>query len=108
MPNLLAPWCSGQSYRALDPATAVRICPGLFVSPIIKVIKTIKKVTWMKVKIIPENEEIEIENGKTGEEIFKILKLRKSEYLILKNKKPIPIDLIINEDIEIIRIFSGG
>ena len=24
-----APWCSGQAFGTLDPATAVRICPGL-------------------------------------------------------------------------------
>ena len=58
--------------------------------------------------MIPENKEIEIENGKTGDEIFKILKLRKNEHIILKNKKPVPIDTTMDEDIEIIRIFSGG
>ncbi len=24
-----APWCSGQAFGSLEPATAVRICPGL-------------------------------------------------------------------------------
>ncbi|MEM0134298.1 MAG: MoaD/ThiS family protein [Thermoplasmatales archaeon] len=63
-----------------------------------------------RIKIFGEAKEIQIEGGKSGEDLLKELGLSSSSTIILRNGKPIPEDDIIagEDDVTIIKSFSGG
>ena len=68
----------------------------------------------MKIKVTfkPSNKKkvIELEAGSSVYDLLKKIGMKPDSTLILKNKTPIPIDEIIEEDIEldIVQVASGG
>jgi len=64
----------------------------------------------MEIKLLPENKSIIKDFGGKAEDLVRSLNLRPDEVIVLKGKKPIPIDEYIRdeEEITLIRVSSGG
>ncbi len=64
----------------------------------------------MEIKLLPENKRIRKDFDGKAEDLVRSLNLRPDEVIVLKGKKPIPIDEYIGneEEITLIRVSSGG
>ena len=64
----------------------------------------------MKVKLLPDNKEIDSDFRGKVEDLVRHLNLKPDEVVALKGKKPVPIDYEISDDdeITIIKVSSGG
>ncbi|MCD6542762.1 MAG: MoaD/ThiS family protein [Thermoplasmata archaeon] len=64
----------------------------------------------MKVKLLPDNKEIDSDFRGKVEDLVRHLNLKPDEVVALKGKKPVPIDHEISDsdEITIIRVASGG
>ena len=64
----------------------------------------------MKVKLLPDNKEIDSDFRGKVEDLVRHLNLKPDEVVALKGKKPVPIDYEISDgdEITIIKVSSGG
>ncbi|KAA0005867.1 MAG: MoaD/ThiS family protein [Thermoplasmata archaeon] len=64
----------------------------------------------MKVKLLPDNKEIDSDFRGKVEDLVRHLNLKPDEVVALKGKKPVPIDHEISDgdEITIIKVSSGG
>ncbi|KAA0005738.1 MAG: MoaD/ThiS family protein [Thermoplasmata archaeon] len=64
----------------------------------------------MKVKLLPDNREIDGDFRGKVEDLVRHLNLKPDEVVTLKGKKPVPMDHEISDsdEITIIRVASGG
>jgi len=66
----------------------------------------------IKINLIPQNtsQEVELSKGTTVTNLLRTIHRRPDSVIVLKNKTPLPVDDVINDDQElsIIQVASGG
>ena len=66
----------------------------------------------IKVKLIPQNssQEVTLKKGSTVTDLLRTIHRRPDGVIVLKNKTPLPVDDVLNDDQElsIVQVASGG
>ena len=66
----------------------------------------------IKVKLIPQNssQEVTLKKGSTVTDLLRTIHRRPDGVIVLKNKIPLPVDDVLNDDQElsIVQVASGG